>query len=207
MRDVRTGSGGLISSWPVRTVELGVNLLVLGILVCVLSVSVVLAIPAWAAAFGVARDWQEFGDSAVLRPFLRHLRACLPLAVLAVPLAVVTVGSWLVAQAVPVMQPVVLRLPVVVVTGSALLVVWCVAVLALPVWARYRVRVRDAVRLATSLGSRRPVVGGVVAAVLLSSMLVGVVVPPAVLIVVGPATYVIHCVVSGALRRDDLEEP
>lgn len=187
----------------IRAVELVINLLLVGIVVVIASIPLITIVPAWTAAFGVMRQWSRLGDSSVLRPFVNHLRTYWPVMLLDVPVLVVAVATWLNLRLVPSLQPVVLRMPTLIISVVICLAIATVVVLTLPVLVHYDVTLRGAARLAAALALRHVWVGVGTALVLLACATLTLLVPLVGVLVVGPAIYAIHAMCTRAFRADE----
>lgn len=188
----------------VRFVGLLVNLVVLSLLIGVVGLGGVTLVPAWAAGFGVVRDWTRVGQTQVIGPFWHHFRANVARGmILEIPIAVITVMVWLDLRLIGELQPVALRLPVLIV--SVVLGLFFAAMICglLTVQVHYAVSWRGLLTLALTLILRHPptalACGGIVV-LTVSSALVSPISPA---ISLGAATYAVHRLCARAFRTDD----
>lgn len=195
---------GFLDSRLVRAVTLIINLVILSIVVMVCSLPVVTLLPACTAGFGVVRDWTRLGETAVLRPFLHHLRDnFVPALLLEAPAAALAVLFWLDVQLVPHIQPSALRLPVLIVTMAFGLVVTAVGSVTLPVLVHYDVTLRAALRNAAAVALGHPTTGLGCAAIVVIGTLCAWIAPPVLIITLGTSIYSIHLLCARAFAADD----
>lgn len=188
-----------------RLIEMIINLLLLSILVIVCSIPIVSVIPAVTAGFGVVRDWSRLKETAVIRPFLRHLRLrFLAGLALEIPYAVLVVGLWFDLRLVLQLHPVALRLPVFCVSIIVGLGLIAVAVALLTVLVHYDVGLVGGVRHAAVVVLAHPTTGSACALIALVTIVAGVIIPLSPVLTVGPSLLLIHRLWAAAFAKDDV---